>query len=347
MKTIIVIAATAGILAAQNPPTDEAIKKSVDRGLEFLAKNQNTNGSWTCKIGYKLNDGYYGEEGQNVGVTSICGLAFLASGNFPDRGKYKDTVRKSVEFVLSCVREEDGYITHEGSRMYEHAFATLFLAHIYGMAPTANAKLQDAVKRAVYLLVQAQNSEGGWRYQPQPIDADISVTVSVLQALRAARNVGVAVPKVTIDKAIEYIQKCAFPEGFRPGFQYQSTKVYDTNDQRRSYALAACGVVALFSLGTYNSKEVAGGIQRIKNLNDPSAPWGSLFYFYAHYYAAQGAYMAGGEVWKEYWGTVSSEIIAHQDADGAWTDDVGRTYAAGMACLILQIPKEWFPIIQK
>ena len=42
-------------------------------------------------------------------------------------------------------------------------------------------KLQAAVK----LIVDSQNPEGGWRYQPVPTDADISVTICQIMALRA------------------------------------------------------------------------------------------------------------------------------------------------------------------
>ncbi len=70
--------------------------------------------------------------------------------------------------------------------MYSHAFATLFLAEIYGTTQRKDVKTK--LKRAIQLLVSSQNREGGWRYQPIPVDADLSVTVSTLQALRKAQD---------------------------------------------------------------------------------------------------------------------------------------------------------------
>ena len=48
--------------------------------------------------------------------------------------------------------------------------------------------VREALRRAVRLIVNTQNSEGGWRYQPVRNDADLSVTVCQIMALRAARR---------------------------------------------------------------------------------------------------------------------------------------------------------------
>ena len=82
--------------------------------------------------------------------------------------------------------------------MYEHGFATLFLAEVYGMSPRDD--MRDKLARAVDLIVRTQNAEGGWRYQPRREDADISVTICQVMALRAARNAGLKVPNETVDR---------------------------------------------------------------------------------------------------------------------------------------------------
>ena len=67
------------------------------------------------------------------------------------------------------------------------------------------------------LIVGSQNKEGGWRYLPKVGDADLSVTVTQLMALAAARDAGVDVPKETIDRAIDYVKKSQNGDG---GFRY-------------------------------------------------------------------------------------------------------------------------------
>ena len=52
--------------------------------------------------------------------------------------------------------------------MYGHVFATLFLAEVYGMAHRAD--LRETLRKAIRLIVNTQNDEGGWRYQPVRAD---------------------------------------------------------------------------------------------------------------------------------------------------------------------------------
>ena len=64
------------------------------------------------------------------------------------------------------------------------------LSEVYGMSPRDD--LREKLVRAIDLIVRTQNAEGGWRYQPRREDADISVTICQVMALRAARNAGLA-----------------------------------------------------------------------------------------------------------------------------------------------------------
>ena len=156
-----------------------------------------------------------------MAVTALAGMAFLSSGSTPGRGKYGVRVQKAVDFLLSRF-QPNGFIFDEGNTghgpMYDHGFATLFLAEVYGM--TRTPRLRNSLERAVQLIINSQNKEGGWRYEPDSKDADLSVTICEVMALRAARNAGLFVPKDTIDRCTEYVRKCQTPEG---GFRYQLT----------------------------------------------------------------------------------------------------------------------------
>lgn len=321
---------------------DLGVRHAVDRGLAWLASCQQPSGAWNCKIGYKLFEEYHGgEPADHPGVTALAGMAFVGAGHLPNRGRYGKTVARALDFILSCVRDEDGYITANGSRMYSHAFATMFLAEIIGTTPRPD--LREKLQRSVALIVSAQNREGGWRYQPIPIDADLSVTVSTLQALRAARNAGIAVPTEVIDRAVEYVRRCASPY---EGFGYQKADDYTFNDTRVSYALTACGVVALYSAGKYDLREIREGLRYLEK-NWRRQRWGKYHYFYGHYYAAQAFYMADRGDFNLYYARVKDEILQNQNQDGGWSDDVGRTYATAMACIVLQMPCEWLPLFQR
>ena len=130
----------------------------------------------------------------NVAITALAGLAFMEAGNLPGRGKYGKEVRRCLDFVLdNC--QDSGLIASDASQgpMYGHGFATLFLGEVYGM--TGDDTVKEKLERAVRLIERTQNPEGGWRYQPAPLDADISVTICQVMALRSAREAGIHVDK--------------------------------------------------------------------------------------------------------------------------------------------------------
>lgn len=317
---------------------DPEVAAAVEKGLAALASRQRPNGSWLDRVGYSLSGTFYGDDDESVYGTSLACMALLAGGNTPGRGKYGRHVARAVEWLSSKCREEDGYITHAGSRMYDHALATLCLAEAYGM--TRRSDLKKKVTRAIDLIVNSQNREGGWRHQPTPVDADLSVTSFVVLAMRAARNAGVIVPLDTVEAAEKYVLNCAN----RRGFGYQPS--HGDYDWRTTYAMTAAGVVSLYSLGRYDAEEVRRALRTLANWDRWDTP-GRLHYFYAHYLAARALYVAGGDYWAGYQPVIRKEVLRIQDRDGGWEDDVGRNYATAMALLILQTPCEYLSIFQK
>lgn len=307
-------------------------QKGIDRGLLFLANRQHPDGSFGSGTTYR----------RNVAVTALAGMAFLSAGHTPGRGAYGKNVDKSVEYVLSCAKPS-GFIVRDDSAghgpMYGHGFATLFLAEVYGMSP--RKEVRDALKGAVQLIVNSQNREGGWRYDPDGRDADVSVTVCQMMALRAARNCGIAVPKTTVDQCVEYVKKCQNPDG---GFRYQLL-MRPQSDFPRS----AAGVVTLYSAGMSEGREIERGLAYL--LRFP--PRGDLVrydahYFYGQYYAVQAMWHAGDERWQQWYPSIRDELIIRQLPDGSWNDSlINNEYATAMACLVLQMPNNYLPIFQR
>jgi len=337
--------------------------EAVQRGLDWLAAHQNPDGSWTAKIGYKLNSDYRdtGEAG-HVGVTALAGTAFLAGGHIPGRGKYSEVVSKALDFVLGAV-QEDGYVTQDGTRMYSHAFATLFLAEVCGMTHRSDVRLK--LQKAVDFIVDTQNEEGGWRYVPFSPESDMSIVVCQAIALRSARNIGIRVPKSTIDRAARYVVDSAITEESQRAFHnvyadeigafhYQKGK-----GSRSSFPLTAAGVTALHGLGIYSDESIRRGLDYLRrNLADFNQQYGRhggghYFFWYGHYYGVQAMYTAGTayqvNYWEPYFEEVRGELLSMQNDDGSWPNATGPGPAFGtaMAVLILEIPYRYLPIFQR
>ncbi len=338
--------------------------EAVRRGLEWLARNQSADGSWSAKIGFKLNTGYeYTAERGHVGTTSLALMAFLAGGHMPGRGEYGDVVLRGLDWILAAC-QPDGYITSSGTRMYSHAFATLFLAEIYGMTTRSDvhAKLQNAVD----YIVNAQNAEGGWRYAPFAQDSDMSIVVCQVLALRAARNIGIQVPAATVERATNYVLESAITErdqlhgGFsrRWGGDPIGAFTYQRGaGSRSSFPLTAAGVTSLHGLGIYSDDAIRLGLDYLRrNLDDFNrryGPGGHYFFWYGHYYAVQAMYTAGSQggvrYWEPYFERLRRDLLALQLPDGSFPNHVGPGPAFGtaMGVLILQIPYRYLPIFQR
>src|SRR5439155_26483615 len=72
-----------------------------------------------------------------------------------------------------------------------------------------------------------------------------------------------------------------------------------------------------------------------------------MHYFYGHYYAVQVMWTAGGRYWSDWFPSIRDELINHQEGDGYWADMLCSQYGTAMACIILQVPNNYLPILQK
>jgi squalene cyclase len=307
------------VQAADATGTTVAAKdQAVQRGLAFLAGRQHDDGSY--------GDGPYRG---NVAVTSFVGRAMMAAGSKPGAGQYGERLSKSVDYLLRLA-QPSGMIAskepRENGPMYGHAFALGFLADCQQASP--RPEVRQTMAKAVELIVKSQNREGGWRYRPEPLDADLSVTVTQLSALLAARAAGINVPEATIRQAVDYVKKSQNADG---GFRYL------IQGGTSGFARSAAAVAVLFRAGVQDGPEVRKGLDYLLKF-PPSAGIGQpeLFYFYGHYYAAHAISHAGPQAWDRWYPAVRDGLLGQQIQDGSWPDAASVDLGTAMVCLTLQ-----------
>lgn len=308
---------------------DAEVDKAIRGGLNFLISQQIDDGSFRTA-----------EQGKWVGVCALAGLALLSRGVRSGIGPAGLALQRLAKYVLSQA-QSSGFIsavayTSHGP-MYDHGFATLFLAELFGTDD--QLEVRPALASAVRLIRDTQNDQGGWRYNPAPKDADLSVTVCQMMALRAARNAGLGVSKETIDRAVDFVRRCQNPDG---GYMYQ------TRGGESRFPLTAAAIVALFSAGIYEGQEIDMAFRYLtNNMTGNNSVERNNFFFYAHYYSAQAFWLRGGTQWDSWYVGLKRIILGLRTGRGSWFDYNSTEYGTAMACLILNMPRTILPIFQR
>ena len=308
---------------------DQRVDTAIRNGLSLLIRRQRQDGTFQSK-----------DYGRWIGVVSLAGLALLSRGVRSGSGEAGMALRRAGKYVLSQV-QASGFLSARGETshgpMYDHGFGTLFLAELYGTDRALD--IRPKLGQAIELIQRTQNSEGGWRYNPAPEEADLSVTVCQMMALRAARNAGIGVPKETVDRAVDYVRRCQNADG---GYMYRIT------GGESRFPLTAAAVVALYNAGIYEGPEIEAAMNFLSsNKAANSSQDRNSFYFYAHYYSAQAFWHQGGEVWQDWYRSLKKGLLGMHNAQGGWFDYNSVEYGTAMACLILNMPRTVLPIFQR
>ena len=232
------------------PELTEEASLAIDKGLKYLLKTQQKDGSW-----------HNGRGSFQMASTSLALMAFMVKGEFPGYGPNARALDRAKSWLLKQARSvADGYL---GKSMYEHGLATLALSEMWGMTKGEkdDEDIQRALEAAVDVILRSQNVGGGWRYRPSP-DAgqDTSVTVMVFIGLASARQAGIMVPDEAIKRLVSYLEG-AQDQG-SGGFSYAPT------GKGVSVACSGGGLYAAQLCGERDSQMVKAAINYVTNLPD-------------------------------------------------------------------------------
>ncbi|NIP95586.1 MAG: terpene cyclase/mutase family protein, partial [Akkermansiaceae bacterium] len=199
--------------------------------------------------------------------------------------------------------------------------------------------IRPKLEQLIKIIVSSQNRDGGWRYRPISNDADISVTVLQVVALRAAKNGGLTVPQTTIDDAVAYVRSC-FNERVG-GFSYQP-------GSEPGFARTAAAIYSLQVCGHYDDPLVGKGSRYLFEHFGDRQRW----FTYGNFYAAPAQYMIGGETWKRWYRQVSALLLERVYNDGdvsLWfgNSSVGPLFETSVNIMILAMPYQYLPLYQR
>ncbi|MDT8390866.1 MAG: hypothetical protein RRC34_10205 [Lentisphaeria bacterium] len=323
----------ADLKALKNTAARDEADSAIRGGLTWLVAQQDTkNGNF----GPKLPHAY----------TALSCLALLAAGEQPGRSEYGDALRKGILYLADKASRGRGYLGGDGSRMYGHGIATLALCEAYGMldSPEANKRVGEAAAAALRVTIQAQVRQngphrGGWRYEPDSRDADLSVTAWQVLTLRAAKNCGFDIPDRVIQDALDYVR--GLHSG--AGFSYQQGRP-------PTPAMQAAGIVCLKIMGADTSAADKAKIATAAKSLEKSDNSRGRNYYYENYYLAMAGTMLGDALSSSVLPQLEKSLMRLQREDGQFdrhTGNDGGVYATAFAVVCLSAHYHYLPVTQE
>ncbi len=299
-----------------------ATEQAVNKALEWLKRNQLEDGSWQGS----------GSARSKTAMTGLGLLTFLAHGETPASQQYGATVRKAIQFLLDNQRPDGTFKNTEGGNrggVYAHGIASYALSEAFAL--TLIPMVRDAMEKAISHIVRGQRPDGGFDYKFErntgERDRCSSVAGWMAQALKAASLAGARVEGLSaaIDKAAE---------GFKAQYVRDRNQfMYSSKSGAVRKSMTPICTLCLQLLGHAGSSEARSGLAALRewapDWDNPDMSGGILEPIYVWYYTTQAFFHQGGSAWQRWNNLYAPMIVEHQNEDGSWGWQHGRSEAYG------------------
>ena len=345
-----------------------ATERAVELGLEYFARYQSAAGHWSLARPPEPNGNAAGAglTSADTAATGLALLSFLGAGYTHQQGKYRDTVRPGLDWLLAN-QHSDGRLYDATTdrdkfvRMYAHGIAAIAVCEAYGM--TRDEELRVAAENAVSFILGAQHpTRGGWRYVPGQ-ESDTSVSGWQLMALKSAQMAGLDVPVEAWDRVSHWLDTAQSANGSQ--YVY-NPHALDNDAQRQgrlpSLAMTAEGLLMRFYLGRdiEHPHTIAGAdhlAEHLPQLGTANRPLRDTYYWY---YATQVMFQMQGEHWKAWNERMRPLIVEAQELEGPlagswdpfsplpdrWASAGGRHYITALNLLMLEVYYRHLPLFR-
>ena len=327
-------------------------EKSVESGLRWIENQQHAEG---FRDG---NDkGFGGVTGCLPAYTAVSVLALLGAGYDGKTGKFRETIRRGVEF-LGASQFYDGGFPVSGGGDSSWIFAYLIGMGVWALnesyAMTGDDELIVPAQRGIDYMVRVQTPGAGWRYGPRYIQSDSSCTAWALMTLKTANLSGLRVAQKAFDGVDFWYERTQFditgedelPDDMATDYDKEvGVKRYfkaftgylalaeKTESALQQNSMTAVGMVVRFFMGWQRSHPFLIGSANY--LMDYLPQWRKgldgkgqaiAWYFYFYYYGTLAMYQMGGRYWRAWNEKIKAVLPGNQRIDppvlaGSWDPD--------------------------
>ncbi|MFH1708662.1 MAG: hypothetical protein ABIF71_12215 [Planctomycetota bacterium] len=285
----------------------------VTGGLEWLARSQNTDGSW-------------GPAAERTFVTGLAGLAFMADVGMLDVLGYRATVDRACAYIRTQCAADHVYAGTDGNARRAHVVALNFLVEYAAL--TGDNALREEVRPGLAALFD-MGAAVGWEANETQFRADRSLTGWYILLMASVRRSGYDLDRLFVDRARSWVTQATY--GGREG-------AAPTEDQLQENAVrAAAAFMGRYFLDEKRDKDDLRSIAR------------DLYVFFAEritrdgveqnpyflYFAALGLFQDHGTEWfafnravKGYLARTAAQAEYFGAKAGTYWPAKGRRYEA-------------------
>ena len=338
--------------AGSVPPSPRDL--AVQRGVDFLLKDQNADGSWGSLKNSGVQDVFWSNpevhRAWREATTGLCCMALMAHGNQPDA---PGALARGVDFLLrnADLRRPNDWDT-------DHVWGLLF-----GLEALARAERhpalgfrREACRAAVEALIRrmaaSQTPSGGWGYYDfeavptfPPSWATSFMTGGAVLALREARESGHALPPGMMEAALKALSQARLPDG---AYTYSVEAVPRPtpgseriqNPKGSLSRIQVCTLARFLEKSGVAEQDLRGGLDRFFELHKfldvaccrpiPHEAYyqnAGYFFLYGHAYAARVIRCLPQAAQASYRDRLEKILLALQTPDGSWWDFPMQGYA--------------------
>ena len=234
LRAAAVLIAAAGITlmlrqGQHTPATVSTADRQLQSSLEWLAANQQLDGSWSPSD-------WNGRESFKIGLTAAAMLGFVEAGL---ENQFQQQCGNTAGFLLKQQAADGSFGEENEVRMYNHALATYALLRYAGFPD--DGPVRTALERALSFITENQDAFGGWGYvaKGRTTQPNSAITLWQLQVLHAARQAGWHDTRGSYNRGLLWLENVLDHDG-RPGYRYTG------DNEGATTALTAAAALCLF-----------------------------------------------------------------------------------------------------
>jgi hypothetical protein len=345
-------------------PSEAVIVQSITRGIEFLVKTQNEDGSWGS-WDEPAHEFWSNPYSHKAWIEATTGLVVMSMLEHPDNEAAMKAADRGLDYILAqpiAKRPSDWDVDNTWGSTYGLDALTTALAHERYADDARTPKMRERVALYIQDLANYQTPAGGWGYYDfdtlaaRPSFTTSFETAAVVVGLAQARDLGFELPEKMLPAAIKGLQQARLGNG---AYDYYISAIPThnmewINNVKGSLSRIQCAHYALrlADEGLVTREQILTGLDQFfehhrfldvaRKKPIPHEAYylnSGYFYFFGHFYAARLLDTLDEPDRARYRVRLAREVVKTQEADGSMWDyhfnTYGKAYGTGFGVMTL------------